>query len=141
MKPLFIQMKNKIAAMAAQVKELTKERDAWKKKFQKKKQEYEDTKEKLQEAQQDIQRLSKEKNILQDLADRHNRIVRVLGNDKVEEVVQFDIQEQNALEEKRRMEQMPQGSIKEKLAWAEEKRQLENQKRKKNRTKNIGMEL
>ena len=29
-KPLFIQMKNKIAAMAAQVKELTKEVEKWK---------------------------------------------------------------------------------------------------------------
>ena len=38
-KPLFIEMKNKIAAMAAQVKELTRERDNWKSKFQQKKQE------------------------------------------------------------------------------------------------------
>ena len=37
-KPLFIEMKNKIGAMAAQVKELTRERDSWKSKFQKKKQ-------------------------------------------------------------------------------------------------------
>ena len=36
-KPLFIEMKNKIGAMAAQVKELTRERDKWKSKFQKKK--------------------------------------------------------------------------------------------------------
>ena len=35
-KPLFIEMKNKIGAMAAQVKELTRERDKWKSKFQKK---------------------------------------------------------------------------------------------------------
>ena len=35
-KPLFIEMKNKIGAMAAQVKELTRERDNWKSKFQKK---------------------------------------------------------------------------------------------------------
>ena len=37
-KPLFIEMKNKIGAMAVQVKELTRERDSWKSKFQKKKQ-------------------------------------------------------------------------------------------------------
>ena len=43
-KPLFIEMKNKIGAMAAQVKELTRERDSWKSKFQKKKQEHEKTK-------------------------------------------------------------------------------------------------
>lgn len=35
-KPLFIEMKNKIGAMAAQVKELTRERDNWKSKFQQK---------------------------------------------------------------------------------------------------------
>lgn len=140
-KPLFIQMKNKIAAMAAQVKELTRERDAWKNKFQKKKQECEETKEELQAVQQDKKELSKEKDILQDLADRYHRIVRVLGNDMVEDIVQRDIQNQKILEEKRRMEQMPQGSIKERMAWAEEKRRMEIQQRKKNRTKNRGMEL
>lgn len=118
-KPLFIQMKNKIAAMAAQVKELTRERDAWKNKFQKKKQECEETKEELQAVQQDKKELSKEKDILQDLAGRYHRIVRVLGNDMVEDIVQRDIQNQKILEEKRRMEQMPQGSIKERMAWAE----------------------
>ena len=119
-KPLFIQMKNKIAAMAAQVKELTRERDAWKNKFQKKKQECEETKEELQAVQQDKKELSKEKDILQDLAGRYHRIVRVLGNDMVEDIVQRDIQNQKILEEKRRMEQMPQGSIKERMVWAEE---------------------
>lgn len=140
-KPLFIQMKNKIAAMAAQVKELTRERDAWKNKFHKKKQECEETKEELQAVQQDKKELSKEKDILQDLAGRYHRIMRVLGNDMVEDIVQRDIQNQKILEEKRRMEQMPQGSIKERMAWAEEKRRMENQQRKKNRTKNRGMEL
>ena len=140
-KPLFIQMKNKIAAMAAQVKELTRERDAWKNKFQKEKQECEETKEELQAVQQDKKELSKEKDILQDLAGRYHRIVRVLGNDMVEDIVQRDIQNQKILEEKRRMEQMPQGSIKERMAWAEEKRRMENQQRKKNRKKNRGMEL
>ena len=43
-KPLFIEMKNKIGAMAAQVKELTRERDNWKSKFQQKKKEHENTK-------------------------------------------------------------------------------------------------
>lgn len=43
----------------------------------------------------------------------------------VEDIVQRDIQNQKILEEKRRMEQMPQGSIKERMAWAEEKRRME----------------
>ena len=52
-KPLFIEMKNKIVAMAAQVKELTRERDNRKSKFQKKKQEYENTKKELAKVQKD----------------------------------------------------------------------------------------
>ena len=54
--------------------------------------------------------------------------------------VQQDIQEQKALEEKRQMEQMPQGSIHERLAWGARKSEMENQQRKKNKTKNRGME-
>ncbi len=53
-KPLFIEMKNKIGAMAAQVKELTRERDKWKSKFQKKKQEHENTKKELAEVRRII---------------------------------------------------------------------------------------
>ena len=73
-KPLFIEMKNKIGAMAVQVKELTRERDSWKSKFQKKKQEHEKTKKELAEVQKDYQKLSGEKEILQELADRYNRL-------------------------------------------------------------------
>ena len=54
--------------------------------------------------------------------------------------VQQDIQEQKALEEKRQMEQMPKGSIQERLAWGARKSEMENQQRKKNKTKNRGME-
>ena len=43
-KPLFIEMKKKIGAMAAQVRELTRERESWKSKFQKKEKEHEKTK-------------------------------------------------------------------------------------------------
>ena len=48
---------------------------------------------------------------------------------------------QKALEEKRRMEQMPKGSIYERLAWGAKKSEMENQQRKKNKTKNRGMEI
>ena len=58
----------------------------------------------------------------------------------VENAVQQDIQEQKALEEKRQMEQMPKGSIHERLAWGARKSEMENQQRKKNKTKNRGME-
>ena len=121
-KPLFIQMKNKIAAMAAQVKELTKEVEKWKHKYQETKQ------------------LSEEKQQLQGVSDRYDRVVRVLGKNVVEDAVQQDIQEQKALEEKRQVEQMPKGSIHERLAWGARKSEMENQQRKKNKTKNRGME-
>ena len=73
---------------------------------------------------------------MQDVSDRHDRVVRVLGENVVEGVVQQDIQE----EEKRQMEQMPKGSIHERLAWGARKSEMENKQRKKNKTKNRGME-
>ena len=39
------------------------------------------------------------------------------------------------------MEQMPTGSIHERLAWGAGKSEMENQQCKKNKTKNRGMEL
>lgn len=46
------------------MKELTRERDNWTSKFQKKKQEHENTKKELTEVQKDYQKLSGEKEIL-----------------------------------------------------------------------------
>ena len=86
------------------------------------------------------QQLSEEKQQLQGVSDRYDRVVRVLGENVVEDAVQKDIQEQKALEEKRQVEQMPKGSIHERLAWGARKSEMENQQRKKNKTKNRGME-
>ena len=86
------------------------------------------------------QQLSEEKQQLQGVSDRYDRVVRVLGENAVDDAVQQDIQEQKALEEKRQMEQMPKGSIHERLAWGARKSEMENQQRKKNKTKNRGME-
>ena len=79
-------------------------------------------------------------NQLQDVSDRYDRVVRVLGENAVDDAVQQDIQEQKALEEKRQMEQMPTGSIHERLAWGARKSEMENQQRKKNKSKNREME-
>ena len=68
-------------------------------------------------------------------------MVRILGTETVEAVVQQDIKEQNALEEKRRMEKMPKGSVLRQLEWATQKSQMENQQRKKNKTKYKGLEI
>ena len=139
-KPLFIEMKNKIGAMAAQVKELTRERDNWKSKFQKKKQEHENTKKELAEVQKDYQKLSGEKEILQGLADRYNRLLRMLGKDMVERLVQDDIRIQEELEAKKQKEQMPK-KIGDRIQWARERSEEHNAQIKKNKTKYRGMEL
>lgn len=139
-KPLFIEMKNKIGAMAAQVKELTRERDSWKSKFQKKKQEHEKTKKELAEVQKDYQKLSGEKEILQGLADRYNRLLRMLGKDMVERLVQDDIRMQAELEAKKQKEQMPK-KISDRISWAKERSEEHNAQIKKNKVKYRGMEL
>ena len=139
-KPLFIEMKNKIGAMAAQVKELTRERDNWKSKFQKKKREHEDTKKELAEVQKDYQKLSGEKEILQGLANRYNRLLRMLGKDMVERLVQDDIRMQAELQAKKQKEQMPK-KISDRIPWAKERSEEHNAQIKKNKAKYRGMEL
>ena len=139
-KPLFIEMKNKIGAMDAQVKELTRERDKWKSKFQKKKQEHENTKKELAEVQKDYQKLSGEKEILQGIADRYNRLLRMLGKDMVERLVQDDIRMQAELEAKKQKEQMPK-KISDRIPWAKERSEEYNAQIKKNKGKYRGMEL
>ena len=139
-KPLFIQLKNKVAAMAAQVKELTKEMEGWKRKYQKLKQKYNAIQRELDDMRKDNQKLSEEKDILQGISDRYDRVVRVLGIETVDAAVQQDIQNEKTLEEKRRMEQMPKGNIHERLAWGMKKSEMENQQRKKTKSKNREME-
>lgn len=139
-KPLFIEMKNKIAAMAAQVKELARERDNWKSKFQQKKKEHENTKKELEEVQKDNQKLAGEKEILQELVGRYNRLLRILGKDMVERLVQDDIQMQAELEAKKQKEQIP-TKIGNRIQWAKERSEECNSQTKKNKTKYRGMEL
>ena len=103
--------------MAAQVKELTKEVESWKGKYQKLEQKYNGIQRELNDMRKDNQKLSEEKDILQDVSDRYDRVVRVLGIETVDVAVQQDIQSEKALEEKRRMEQMPKVSIHERLAY------------------------
>ena len=139
-KPLFTQVKNKIAAMAAQFKELAEEVEKWKHKYQKTKQAYNQIQRELDTVREEEEQLFDEKQQLQDVSDRYDRVVSVLGENAVDDAVQQDIQEQKALEEKRQMEQMPTGSIHERLAWGARKSEMGNQQRKKNKIKNRGME-
>ena len=66
---------------------------------------------------------------MQGVSDRYDRVVRVLGIETVDAAVQQDIRNEKALEEKQRMEQMPKGSIHERLAWGIKKSEMENQQR------------
>ena len=139
-KPLFIQLKNKVAAMAAQVKELMKEVENWKGKYQKLKQKYNGIQSELNDMRKDNQKLSEEKDILQGVSYRYDCVVRVLGIETVDAAVQQDIQNEKTLEEKRWMEQMPKGNIHERLVWGMKKSEMENQQRKKTKSKNREME-
>ena len=60
----------------------------------------------LDTVREEKQQLSEEKQELQGVSDRYNRVVRVLGENVVEDAVQQDIREQKALEEKRQISQI-----------------------------------
>ena len=140
-KPLFIKMKNQIAALAGKVVELNKTVESWKNKYQKSAEKCVDIQKQLDDVRKENGKLSNDNQRLQENSDRYDRVVRILGTETVESVVQQDIKEQNALEEKRRMEQMPKGSVLRQLVWAAQKSQMENQQRKKNKTKFKGLEI
>ena len=140
-KPLFIKMKNQIAALAGKVVELNKTIESWKNKYQKSTEKCDDIQTQLDDVRKENGKLSNDNQRLQEISDRYDRVVRILGMETVEDVVQQDIKEQRALEEKRRMEQMPKGSVLKQLKWATQKSQIENQQRKKNRTKYKGLEI
>lgn len=139
-KPLFIKMKNKIAAMAAQVKELTGQVETWKRKYQKEKQKCESMKNELQELRQDNNCLSEKNEKLLNVSNRYDRVVRVLGITTVDAAVQKDIQIQQEIEEKRQKEQMPR-KMSDRLQWARERSQEHNTQSRKSKTKYRGMEI
>ena len=86
------------------------------------------------------QKLSGEKEILQGIADRYNRLLRMLGKDMVERLVQDDIRIQEELEARKQKEQMPK-KIGDRIQWARERSEEYNAQIKKNKTKYRGMEL
>lgn len=139
-KPLFIKMKNKIAAMAAQVKELAGQVETWKRKYQKEKQKCESMKIELQELRRDKNCLSEKNEKLLNISTRYDRVVRVLGITTVDAAVQKDIQIQQELEEKLRKEQMPR-KMSDRLQWARERSQEHNTQSRKSKTKYRGMEI
>ena len=133
-------MKNQIAALAGKVVELNKMVESWKNKYQKSVEECDNIQKQLDDVRKENGKLSNDNQRLQETSDRYDRVVRILGTEVVEDVVQQDIKEQKELEEQRRMEQMPKGSIHERLAWGIKKSEMENQQRKKSKSKNREME-
>ena len=124
--------------MAAQVKELTRERDSWKSKFQKKSKSMKNKKG-TGRSSEDYQIMCVRR-ILQGIADRYNRLLRMLGKDMVERLVQDDIRIQEELEARKQKEQMPK-KIGDRIQWARERSEEYNAQIKKNKTKYRGMEL
>ena len=140
-KPLFIKMKNQIAALAGKVVELNKMVESWKNKYQKSDEKCDRIQKQLSDLRKENQKLSEENGQLQETSNRYERVVRIMGPDTVEAVVQQDIKEQKEVKEQHRMEKMPRGSIHERLTWGTKKSEMEDQQRKKNRTNYRGLEI
>ena len=140
-KPLFNQMKGIIAGLVAQVQELSEEVESWKSKYQKEKHSCETVKRNLQELQQENQYLYKEREDLQAISNRYDRLERVLGTDIVEEAVQKDIQRERELEEQRRKEQSSGNSILELLKREKRKSMMQEQQQRPDKNRYRGMEI
>ena len=94
-------MKNQIAALAGKVVELNKMLDSWKNKYQKSDEKCDRIQKQLSDLRKENQKLSEENNQLQETSDRYESVMRIMGPDTVEAVVQQDIKEQKALKEQR----------------------------------------
>jgi len=139
-KPIFIKMKNTIAALAAQVVELASELKNFKSKYKQLRKEYNALEKEADQVADISNQLLEENERLQNISDRYDRVVRVLGKNTVDLAIQTDIRREKELEQKR-LEQMLQGSLSERLKWAESKRDEYNVQRKKNKVKNREMEI
>ena len=140
-KPLFNQMKGIIAGLVAQVQELSEEVESWKSKYQKGKHSCETVKRNLQELQQENQYLYREREDLQAISNRYDRVERVLGTDIVEEAVQQDIQREREIEEQRRKEQSSGNSILELLKREKRKSMMQEHQQGSDKKRYRGMEI
>ena len=129
-KPLFNQMKGIIAGLVAQVQELSEEVESC-----------ETVKRNLQELQQENQYLYREREDLQAISNRYDRVERVLGTDIVEEAVQQDIQREREIEEQRRKEQSSGNSILELLKREKRKSMMQDHQQGSDKKRYRGMEI
>ena len=95
----------------------------------------------LQELQQENQYLYREREDLQAISNRYDRVERVLGTDIVEEAVQQDIERERELEEQRRKEQSSGNSILELLKREKRKSMMQEQQQKSDKKRYRGMEI
>ena len=140
-KPLFNQMKGIIVGLVAQVQELSEEVESWKSKYQKEKHSCETVKRNLQELQQENQYLYREREDLQAISNRYDRVERVLGTDIVEEAVQQDIQREREIEEQRRKEQSSGNSILELLKREKRKSMMQEHQQGSDKKRYRGMKI
>lgn len=138
-KPLFIKMKNSVAALVAKVLEVNEELEKWKVKYQRLKIDYNVLQKDMDETMKCCNQLSEDKEQLQIVSERYDRVVRVLGISTVDAAIQKDIQIEQELEDKRRRERMQKG-IHDRLQWGKERSDEYNLQRKKSKTKHRGME-
>ena len=115
-KPLFIKMKNYVATMAAKVLEVTEELEKWKNKYQRLKIDYNNLQKDVDETWEYCNRLSADKERLQIISDRHDRVMRVLEKVSLMLRCRRIFRLEKALEEKQRREHTPQG-IHDRLKW------------------------
>ena len=84
-------MKNQIAALAGKVVELNKMIESWKNKYQKSTEKCDDIQTQLDDVRKENGELLNDNQRLQEISDRYDRVVRILGSETVEDVVQQDI--------------------------------------------------
>ena len=79
-------MKNQIAALAGKVVELNKTIESWKNKYQKSTEKCDDIQTQLDDVRKENGELLNDNQRLQEISDRYDRVVRILGTEVVEDV-------------------------------------------------------
>ena len=79
-------MKNQIAVLAGKVVELNKTVENWKNKYQKSVEKCDNIQKQLDDVRKENGKLSNDNQRLQEISDRYDRVVRILGMETVEDV-------------------------------------------------------
>ena len=115
--------------------------ESWKNKYQKSVEECDNIQKQLDDVRKENGKLSNDNQRLQETSDRYDRVVRILGMETVEDVVQQDIKEQKGHWKKNGEWSKCKGKRSETVGMGNSKSQIENQQHKKNKTKYKGLEI